>query len=363
MNTIIFNILPSQEGLNSGVTHNAIRYYTRACYSVWEAEGTPSEDGDATLYFNDDDSVGIIENGAVRTIDNVGVRNDILIYGPYYAQLVFYTGLADSAKRIPYRASFRLKIDTIGTQPPNSNDTICILQVTTSHLNRITWNFDSTQVINYRVVTFGELASTYDTFNVNYDYRYVDTLFTTDTSQFRAQADYVEFKVLWKGNSNKVRLYVDKVIVSDDRGRELKSGSVDQDIRDQIDADLETFSSGRVAGWEGAGDELGFIDQFEPIRVVDSIVTQNGNGRSLWLSAGTGYNGRWDSNVGPGEINPIGIYKLFTFDEFYKRVGKANIWSDYYLYGVDDGTWGPYEYRDVKIRYMLDSVNSRFNKP
>ena len=345
-------VLPNQI---DGVEYNYINRYTDAYYSVWEAEGTNPANGDATLYFKS--SIGEPVAGAIRTKINQGIANDTLIYGPYYTQEIKYV-MVQNDVRIPYTVEFKLKKETIG-QPPNPNDTICILQATTSHVTN-TWPFhiDTTKVLDSLVVRYSELADTFKTFNLNYNYFNVDTLFTTDTTKFRAFANYVQFKVLWKGNSNKVRLYVDKIILSDQRGRYLKAGLATPEIIEQINTDFSSSYNSRVTGWMGTDEPLS-IDQFEPIRVVQNIVDTYGQGKGLWIATGTNYNGRFDGNVPVGEINPIGSYKLKTFEEYYKRVGKANLWSDYYLYVNDDGTYGS-DFKEKRIMYMADTVWGQF---
>jgi tetratricopeptide (TPR) repeat protein len=336
-----------------GAEYNYINKYTDAYYSVWEAEGTHPENGDATLYYNN--SIGEIYNGIVRT--KVGIANDTLIYGPYYLQEIKYP-MVQNETRIEYRADFIIKKEDIDPQMfPGANDTICILQVTTSHASgTLPLYLDSTFVIKDTVLTYSDLADTFKTFSLNYDYFDVPNLFTSDTSLFRAFSDYIQYKVLWKGNSNILRLYVDKIILTDDRGRRIRDlySDVENEIRSQIQNDFSSNYSSRVAGWMGL-DEPASIDQFEPIRVVQNIVDTYGQGKGLWLATGTGYNGRWGVNVPVGEINPFGTYSLKTFEEFYKRVGKANLWSDYYLYIFPNQTYGS-DYRDAKIKYMVDTV-------
>lgn len=339
-----------------GSEYNYINRYTDAYYSVWEAEGTPSGNGDATLDYNK--NIGEIYNGAVRT--KVGAANDTLIYGPYYEQEIKYA-MVNNEDTIFYRADFKLKKEDVNPQmSPGTNDTICIIQVTASHVSEsLPLYIDSTYIIDQKIILYHQLADTFNTFSLNYNL-FIDSLFTSDTTKFRAWAYYIQYKVLWKGNSNLVRLYVDKIILTDERGRKIRDfyTDVENELRFQIANDFNSNYSGRITGWLGL-DEPWSIDQFEPIRVVQNIIDTHGQGKELWLASGTGYNGRWGSNVPVGQINPIGSYKLFTFDEFHKRVGKANTWMDYYLYIFPDATFGA-DYRDTRIKYMADTVWGRF---
>lgn len=290
ISTANLKVLPNQI---DGVQYNYINQYTDAYYSVWEAEGTNPSNGDATLYYKS--SVGEPVAGAIRTKINQGIANDTLIYGPYYMQEIKYVMVQNNIP-IDYRAVFYLKKDTIG-QPPNPNDTICVLQVTTSHVTN-TWpmHIDTTHILNERIVRYSDLSDAFDTLNLDYHFRNVDTLFTTDPTKFRAFSNYIQFKVLWKGNSNKVRLYVDKIILSDERGRRLKSGLATPEIITQINSDFLSSYNNRVIGWMGIDEPL-CIDQFEPIRIVQNIVDTYGQGKGLWLATGTNYNGRFGGNI------------------------------------------------------------------
>ena len=62
----------------------------------------------------------------------------------------------------------------------------------------------------------------------------------------RPFADFIEFKVIWKGVSN-TRLYVDNIIVHDDRGRLIVT---DSDIQELI-AD-QANNSFNLANWDSA---------------------------------------------------------------------------------------------------------------
>ncbi len=328
-------LLPDQ----INVPLNFIDKYTDAHYTVWEAEGTDTSDGDATLYYKA--TIGERVPDAVRT--KVGINSDTLIYGPYYLQENTYC-MVDDGIQIDYQADFILKKETIG-QLPNPNDTICVLQVTTSHKKELRV-FDSIIVIKETAITYNELSDDYEPFSLQYN------LTAIPDSYYREFTNYIEFKVIWKGNSNNVRLYVDKIVLSDDRGRFITDPQTlpiaKQQIKDQIDEFQE-----RVVGWMGI-DEPQSIDNYEPIRIVQSIIDSITNeNKGLWISFGGTWSGRWD------HWNNIGSYKLSMFEEFYKRVKKANIWCSKFLYDVSYPSSIP-NYKAMNISSLADSNYRHF---
>jgi hypothetical protein len=89
--------------------YNYIIKYTDARYSVWEAEGTNSKNGDATLTY--DSNLGepyFVNNVKAGIVTKKNAKEGILISGPGYRQGLFYRGI-DLSKMIKYRADFKLK--------------------------------------------------------------------------------------------------------------------------------------------------------------------------------------------------------------------------------------------------------------
>ena len=194
--------------------------YSEGRYTVWEAVGTNPADGETTLYFKG--SIGEKVQNSVRTKTGLGQVNETLIYGPFYKQENYYH-MVEQSLEINYTADFQLKKEDIGQIPPQPNDTICILQVTASHLGG-PWFFDSVIVIEESVIRYGDLTNTFRSFNIEYNLTFVPDSFLTkmrgNQNDFvREFTDYIEFKVIFKGNTNQVRLYVDKIIISHLRGR------------------------------------------------------------------------------------------------------------------------------------------------
>ena len=354
LNLTNLKIIPDQA---EGVTNNYINRYTEAHYSVWEAEGTDPADGDASVYYNDTIAAINTEGNAVVTKTNMGVQDKKLIYGPYYLQENTYC-MVDDGTKIDYQADFIIKKETIG-QPPNQNDTMCVLQVTTSHKKVTSFDFDSVYVIKDTAIIYSDLADTYKTFSLQYKLTTVPDSFLAkkiemkQDSFYRGFTDYVEFRVIWKGNSNSVRLYVDKIILSDGRGRFIKDSLTFLIAQQQIYEQMDEFQN-RVVGWMGI-DEPQTIDNYEPIRIVQGIIDSKSNGaKGLWIAFGGGWSGRWDNYA-----NPWGTYRLSYFEEFYKRVKKANIWCSKYLYDV---SYPPSvdNYREKNISAMADSNYRHF---
>ncbi len=310
-------LLPEQRGRVFNVL-NYIYKYTEARYTVFEAEGTPFNEGSVTLY---SDSLPNLDrsNGAVSTTETT--PNGTMIYGPMYRQCRNYVDVEPGI--IQYQAKYRIKIEDIIPEQSEPDDTICILIVTSTR----TWKdsiiihngdtvyyqpfvgFGDTLVHGKRVVTYSKFQSgVWDTINVDYFFPRDEATWYRPEATYRKDShiaylesgadmsgkisqNCVEFKVIWKGDPQKVKLFVDNIIVSDQRGRDLKDplSSVSQDINRQLDSGLTIFGN-RLAGWIGL-DEPWSIDQWEPIRMLNEIITNYlSNMKSLASSNNSGTN-------------------------------------------------------------------------
>ena len=202
--------------------YNDIIKYTDARYSIWEAEGTNPENGDATLtynksiaepYFNGNQKEGIV----TQENSNEG----ILITGPGYRQGIYYRAI-DINKIIKYRADFRLKIEKInpGTDL-NKDDEVCLIQITNSAIKN--GKVADKLIIKEQIVAVEDLQlNEWKDIQVEYDFSIMNqpkqtSLYFPSTS---AWANHVDFNIIWKGNPQ-LRLYVDNIIISDERGREI----------------------------------------------------------------------------------------------------------------------------------------------
>ena len=89
----------------------SIQTYTNSTYTRWEAEGTPTQDGSATLEHKT--NVGIPFTEPVGNISGIKTTiispADTLIKGPGYKQRIYYNA-ADTARPIEYNLEYRLKL-------------------------------------------------------------------------------------------------------------------------------------------------------------------------------------------------------------------------------------------------------------
>ncbi|MCZ7610797.1 MAG: hypothetical protein M5U17_11600 [Ignavibacterium sp.] len=256
--------------------YNWIQHYTDAKYSVWEAEGTPPSVSEAMLEYDSDVMDKITENDVayIKLKSNRSGIVDTLIWGPYYNQDVYYyASQNDSITEVRYTADFRLKLDynnNYPTQMDNPNDEVCIIQVTYSDhaglyqlgqthtvasdtLQR--WEFQNyfKQFLleDYRLDVNTEGSSIpiqpppQCTFN---SYLGIDTLMPGP----RNEKNYVQFKVIWLGKPQYL-ISIDKVTVSDIRGRELIDPTSDAETNILLQANsLNNYNvDDLIVGWLG----------------------------------------------------------------------------------------------------------------
>jgi len=259
--------------------YNDIIKYTDARYSIWEAEGTNPENGDATLtynksiaepYFNGNQKEGIV----TQENSNEG----ILITGPGYRQGIYYRAI-DINTIIKYQADFRLKIEKVNSGTNlNTDDEVCLIQITNSAIK--SGKVAEKLIIQEQVIVVEDLLlNEWKDLQVEYDFSIMNqpkqtSLYFPSTS---AWANHVDFTIIWKGNSD-IRLFVDKITISDERGREIIDSQNHSRIVNQDSISFTTNIDDVVAGWY-ASDEPETIDNYEPIRVVDSILNRSVEGK------------------------------------------------------------------------------------
>ena len=133
------NVIPvrSPDPNSSTNVLNWIQHYTDAKYSVWEAEGTDTIKGDATLY-RSQSKTEIDPTNHFITI-KPGAVNDTctMIWGPYYPQDIYYYAVhgVTPDTLVRYNVDFKMKLEYNYNNPnieDNPNDTICHIQVTQS---------------------------------------------------------------------------------------------------------------------------------------------------------------------------------------------------------------------------------------
>ena len=325
---------------------NYIVKYTEARYTEWEAEGTNPQDGLITLYH---DSINcIVQNGAVVTTANT--PNDTIIYGPMYSQEKTYS-MVDRDFPINYSLVCSLKLEDLQPGQTLLGDTVCIIQVTTrTSYNGTIWQLGTPYGIVEKGVTYGELLplnqwkgidATYNLMNVPAIYSQSNEMPYRVNRKFLANGDNsiqsfgresvhnIEFRVIWKGNSQKLRLSIDKFIVYDERGRLIFDplSTVVTEIDNQLGANQSDFNQ-QVAGWIGF-DEPWDLDTWAPIKKVKEIIESYSPNASIWFQFNTKWNGRFSNYYDPSYSA-----KRIMIDEFMRRVKKANVWINGWLYDV-----------------------------
>lgn len=351
-----------------------IQLYTDAKYTKWEAEGTPLEIGEATLEPDTTTEVIMGSNETYIRLKSVYAGLiDTLIKGPYYTQEVYYIVNNDGIP-VEYWADFRMKLELNASFSDNVNSDLplCILQVTQSRIypnNSPPWTLECTYVIEQDTITRGMFNSLneFNEFRLKYDLGRNDCQITaeSDPAQYRMLfsdtnprmlRSYIQFKVIWLGTPNYIPS-LDRVIVSDQRGRDLKDPTKPA-ASNIISQACSTIVNNEdvIAGWFGI-DEPHSIDNFEPIRVVDSILNSKSNDtRPAWFPMMTQWLGAWDNPA-----NTLGTMGVNRVKEFYSRLGgKANIFQTYHLYDqpYETNYGGLYpcnclDFRDKNIEYMV----------
>jgi hypothetical protein len=354
-----FLILPEQKDFP-----DYINYYTKARYTVWKAGGTDLADGKATLFH--DSSCGT--DGNMVWTNASTAHNSKIISGPSYTQEVNYSWL--DTITIKYSASFNLKREYLSPQLPAPTDTLCLLLVTTSkisvdpdsHTWKIFWTYgmDTLILFNSSIPVNNTWLDTIMNYSLNLLPDSVYHGYSGNSTRQKTFVDNVEFQVIWKGDASKVRLYVDKVTLSDQRGRDLHFSSAKNNILSQATGTQNYHN--RLAGWL-AVDEPGSIDEYEPIRIVDSILNNTSSSKKLWIAFWGGWNGRY----GDGGNNFSSTDKLIGIDEFMRHVKHANVWVNFYLYDYPyKSNPLPYPFTDMdfkvkNISVAADSLYTRFN--
>jgi hypothetical protein len=162
----------------------------------------------------------------------------------------------------------------------NTSDTVCIIQVTTTKtFQNNNWGWYDVKVIADSVIRYGDFENIgqiqsfklpYNLGNIPSEYFQKEIisrpLTYEDLEVQRTGVGCIEFKVIWKGNPQLVRLSVDKIIVSDQRGRALMfTQEPVNEICSQILENRSDFSIKRIAGWIGL-DEPWALDFWAPIK-------------------------------------------------------------------------------------------------
>ncbi|HRQ55166.1 MAG TPA: hypothetical protein PL018_12975, partial [Ignavibacteriaceae bacterium] len=369
------DVLPITTPKPGGGVYNYIQYYTDAKYSVWEAEGTPNGKGNATLYKNP--KTTIINNEYIRLNNGDAGDTCMMICGPYYMQDVEYETYEDGNAGhvlVQYTADFKLKLECIGLDNANPTDTLCILQVTQSTIKTTDpFSLDCTDTVKELALTRSDFTQL-NIFNSHLLPPYTLENFSCDSTegtiipppQYHFSTDFmldgnppgprsirqrIEYRVIWTGNPN-YSLSIDKVILSDGRGSDLMDpeSNAKQNLRNQLTS-LSGYENS-VFGWLGI-DEPQSIDQYEPIRVVDSLLKANSqNQRPIVIPImGCLWNGTYSH---PKDIGAMGMNK---YVEMKKRIGDVSIIQNAYFFDIpciENSPWSMCQtgedYRSINIR-------------
>ncbi|MBE0539411.1 MAG: hypothetical protein IH620_06835, partial [Ignavibacterium sp.] len=336
--------------------HNQIFRYTDSHYSIWKAAGvTDTSNGKASLIRSSNTTV---VNNVVIASPSYTPSGDTIVKGPGYSQNTKYR-LSDDT--VFYHIKFGMKIEqTIPNLPQNfMDDVVCKVMVTTIATDTSEEvPVCSTEV---RVSDFGDWGNW---INVSDDYNLIQYSFDMPVRQGIAGTDswwqpisyYVQFKIVWEGLSY-LDLYVDTVKVYDDRGINIVEKEIYQfNISNLVQSYI---NDPYIIGWYGLDEPLS-IDNYEPYRVVDSII-QSVNGSQIRLHAGltTGWNGQYGNFT-------TGTHPLYPAEEFWLRAKPKNIEVNLYNYHYPYKPWLGHPAHDPlwqtkNIEYVTDLNLDKIN--
>lgn len=303
-------------GFNTHFETDRVAYYASGYYSRWEAE-------DSIDYYAN--TPGVKHEFGYRGTDYFASGNipsqagKYLVTGPDYYQNREQRFWPYSGGEITYNVKFRLKIagntaDTVTVcklqvvyYAPNGN--YSILKDTTLHANDLANNYVD-KIFDYKIP---ETIGSYS-FPANHASPEGDGFPERDDSYNGRQG--IRFNVIWLGNRE---LFVDYIEVYDNR-----IGLDFLPVNRQIVATrCLTYAANypqtqwpNLKYWYGL-DELQSIDNFEPYRIVDSILNVNGLPRLI-----TTYYPEWDG-VRDHEID---------LKRFVQQVQPARVMYYYYPY-------------------------------
>lgn len=283
-------ILPEQYFKEQQTIDKYITYYTEGRYSEWPTVGTDSIDGLATMKRLDTHTEEY--GGYLRTKQTNGtaLTHDTIVFGPQYWQDVYYRFHSDGDS-IRYTVSYRLKLEELIPAEHSTADTVCILQVTAKDtydsVHKVFTTGYPVYVIKERAVTIGELLpfNSWKIFKLLYTLENVPDSISdqpivghispiwqkniANEKNLFAAVKNIEFGIVWKSNSEILRLYMDTIRVYDDRGLEIiTEPDKQQRIIDQV---TTAAYKNAETGWMSV-DEPFSIDQMAPIRKVSELI-------------------------------------------------------------------------------------------
>ncbi len=324
---------------------NYIKQFTDAHYTVWEAEGINPVNGSVSLQYNNN----IGEPFTIDTIDGIKTKNNAptgtLTFGPGYRQDGQYRFSFPNPqdKTVYYTADFRLKIIPKNGVDLNqhTSDAVCTIKIQTRDIVYHYSPFnDWIELVNpyihpnsttLTVVEF--LNADWITKTIQYDWSTVPhtasnkSLINQGTEYFGLTEDfsgkYVEFIIDWFG-SEFFDLYFDKVTVHDQRGIDIVNPL--SPFRNSIINEAQNFfnNNDAIYAWYGI-DEPYTIDNYEPYRIVDSIVYAATNHvKRIVTTLDNGMYGKY--------VSEDGNFKNSVTSEFWKRAKPEKIIVNMYPY-------------------------------
>ena len=342
---------------------NWVTDYCDAVYTRWEAEGHLNDTTNGVVELKHKPIGSVFTQGNISGISTSSSQVGELIYGPGYAQYVKYKLLPTDTTHIEYTATFRLKIEQISSPLPTDfmNKEVCTIKVVASNPEKYTGPPDIDTVLFQRKLYVSDFVNTsgigwnewklksiedykLDKINSKTSSELNDTTRRTAPQGSNYDSRWMQFKVDWAGN-NFMKLYVDYIEVSDEKGISLKT---DPDAATDIKNLVSQYSdTSHVLGWGGLN-EPGTIDNFEPIRIVDSLVQVATNNRlHLYATFTSGWTGLVGHNQ-PYFIEGNGI--VYKAEEFFKRTKLPYISMNLYNYHF------PY-YRNETPNYYLNNID------
>ncbi len=353
------NVFPMYNWGDSSSNQYVIETYTNSHYTVWEAEGTESSKGNATLYHSLHTTVETDSVTYVKTLSTVENGEEI-INGPGYPQNKTYN-FPEADDKVQYTAEYRMKIEQIIPNLPQDfmDNLVCTIMVTNSNSDGS--NDTTIAERNIEVSDFDNGWDEWDTLDMNYEFELSPTdeelLFQGSRLLPKEISQCVQFKVVWRGLTY-LNLYVDKITVFDFRGRQLiNTSGPSLDIANLVQSHINDQT---IVGWYGT-DEPFSIDNYEPYRVVDSIIASVSEQHNYPIRLQAGMTGAKYGGLDVPGTNYVMAQDLYVLDEFWKRAKpkktQINCYHYYYPWDSDNDP----NYVETDIDYAINTYLDRVN--
>ncbi len=332
--------------LNADNALDYIHHYTAGYYKKWQDDETAEQTNTPGFKSNSTTTGYYSSNYKVAELD-ISTPGQYLLLGPDYDQDRKYKLLYGEFDQgvINYKVNFRLKIDGSTT----GADDVCIISVryTTRDGNNVTIEQDTLQADDlYNQFTDHTLeyslpesiqgtkvaAGHTPEFSIRND---GDVVGSTESYQ---GAYGVQFNIKWLGNRT---LYVDYIEVYDDEIGKLFSNPFDlQRISERCSTYSANYSNWSNLKYWYSLDEPHSIDNYEPYRIVDSILNKTSNTR-LITAFYPEWNGLRNNENAMGDfVNRAEPYKTMPY--YYPYWPGANKYNHDGLYGQKVVLQAPY---------------------